>query len=252
MSDVTFMLVFKNVHWHWAQSLMQFSNGSQPKTFVFLFNLNFHLHLISSPPRLKVKLFIIIVNIKRLYMFCNFCHSSSSSKNPSIFSPPVQEPRPPSSSCWLLGTFPSGEQALWLWRIVMRLFPNVMFLEALASCRAQPCCVWLLLPSLRLASTSSSCFWKMLRSFAYKLVESYYVKPTICNIHSNLRVETDYKLLNSFPLKENVMPTLTSTFLEAPSLRVCSCLIPLWFSDEDIRAVSSSLFKFWFCQMLCA
>lgn len=41
------------------------------------------------------------------------------------------------------------------------------------------------------------------------------------------------------------MPTLTSSLFEAASLRVCSCLIPLWFSDEDVRAVRSSLFKFW-------
>lgn len=48
-------------------------------------------------------------------------------------------------------------------------FQNAMLPEASVSCRAHPCCVWLLSPSLWLASTTSSCIRKMPRSFTSKL-----------------------------------------------------------------------------------
>lgn len=81
---------------------------------------------------------------------------SASSTDPWIFSPPIQEPGTLEFLLLLKGSlpvgclenFPSGDQGLWFWGIAMRPLPNAMLPEASVSCRAQPCWVWLLSPSL--------------------------------------------------------------------------------------------------------
>lgn len=122
---------------------------------------------------------------------------SASSKDPWIFSPPIQEPGTPSSSCsskappcWLLVTFPSGNQGLWFWGIVMCL-PSKRDASRSFSILQSPSLLCLAAVAIAVTGLHHQQLHQedaQVFHFQIAILWSYYAKPTICNINSNLCV----------------------------------------------------------------
>lgn len=115
--------------------LCNFQMALQPKTFL-LFNLKFPLHLILSSLTETFNLHCENKETIFLYILSQFTLLKESLNLLAIYLGTTASKFLQLS--WLLGNFSSGDQDLWFWRTVLRLFPNEMFPEV--SCWARHFC----------------------------------------------------------------------------------------------------------------